>query len=153
MLSSLWMIDWVPTDSFCRFGKEQTEFGGWDYRLWGQKRGAHIPTVITSVPMSETISIAILLPCPSHFGIIIAKAPNDPLVLTMAPSDSLQSSSLLDHVCPGSGGSLYPYNWDSPVRRGFWRMSLATDVVQASMSSPNHSMAKGLARNSYQKWH
>lgn len=28
VLSILWMIDWVPTGSLCRFGKEQTAFGG-----------------------------------------------------------------------------------------------------------------------------
>lgn len=63
---------------------------------------------------------------------MIAKAPKDPLVLTMAPSDSFWSPSLPDQVCPESGGSLYPYRWDSPVRNDFWRMSLATGVVQAS---------------------
>lgn len=57
MLSSLWMIDWVPTDSLCGFGKDQAEFGGWGYRLWAQKGGAHIHTVIPSVPMAETISV------------------------------------------------------------------------------------------------
>lgn len=57
MLSSPWMIDWVPTDSLCGFGKEKTEFGGWGYRLWAQKWGEHIPTVLPSVPMSETISV------------------------------------------------------------------------------------------------
>lgn len=57
MLSSHWMIDWVPTDSLYGFGKEQAEFGGWSYRLWAQEGEAHIPTVIPSVPMSETISV------------------------------------------------------------------------------------------------
>lgn len=58
------------------------------------------------------------------------------LFLPMAPSDSFRSPSLPDHVCPGSGGCLYPYSWDSPVRKHFWRMSLATDVVQASTTCP-----------------
>lgn len=117
----------------------------------GHRKGEHTSTQSSQVsPWLRQFLFVILLPCPSHFGIMIAKAPKDPLVLSMALTDSFQPPSLPDHVCPGSGGSLCPYSWDGPVRKDFWRMSLATDVVQASTICLAHSTVKGLARNSYQ---
>lgn len=144
------LADWLsPHWFFVRLWQGRSWVWGVRLQAAGTGRGSRHPhSNPKSLHVWDIPPFASLPPHPSYFGTMMAKAPRDPLVL------ALRSPSPPDHAHPGSGGSPCPNCQDSLVRnkqKDFSGHRCGSGYY--GQFSTSHWMAKGLARNPYQKWH